>query len=89
MSMYESFQTAPEIAYNIILKKILDGEYKPGTRLSRRKMAEVTKVSVIPVIEALKKLEEETGTVLEDSPTIWLSHSRNGDLLLQYLRLKK
>ena len=59
MSMYESFQTAPEIAYNIILKKILDGEYKPGTRLSRRKMAEVTKVSVIPVIEALKKLEED------------------------------
>ena len=56
--MYESFQTAPEIAYDIILKKILSGEYKPGTRLSRRKMAEVTNVSVIPVIEALKKLEE-------------------------------
>ena len=56
---YDSFQTAPEIAYNIIIKKILDGEYQPGTRLSRRKMAEVTNVSVIPVIEALKKLEED------------------------------
>lgn len=53
-----NFQTAPEVAYNIILHKIMDGEYPPGTRLSRRKMAQVTNVSVIPVIEALKRLEE-------------------------------
>ena len=55
----ETFRTAPEIAYNIISKKILDGEFRPGMRLSRRKMAEITNVSVIPVIEALKKLEED------------------------------
>ena len=59
MEMNESFQTAPEIAYHIISQKILDGEFKPGMKLSRRKMAEVTNVSVIPVIEALKKLEED------------------------------
>lgn len=53
-----NFQTAPDVAYNIILHKIMDGEYPPGTKLSRRKMAQVTNVSVIPVIEALKRLEE-------------------------------
>jgi DNA-binding GntR family transcriptional regulator len=55
----EIFQTAPEIAYRIISQKILDGEFQPGMKLSRRKMAEVTNVSVIPVIEALKRLEED------------------------------
>ena len=54
-----NFQTASEVAYQIISQKILEGEYQPGMRLSRRKMAEVTGVSVIPVIEALKKLEED------------------------------
>jgi len=52
------FQTASEVAYDIISQKIIDGEFYPGMKLSRRKMAEVTGVSVIPVIEALKKLEE-------------------------------
>lgn len=53
-----NFQTASEIAYDIISKKIMAGEFQPGMRLSRRKMADITGVSVIPVIEALKKLEE-------------------------------
>lgn len=53
------FQTASDVAYQIISEKILDGEFKPGMKLSRRKMADVTGVSVIPVIEALKKLEED------------------------------
>ncbi|MGI6029671.1 MAG: GntR family transcriptional regulator [Candidatus Heteroscillospira sp.] len=57
--MDDQFMTAADIAYNIIMKKITDGEYAPGMRLSRRKMAEVTGVSVIPVIEALKRLEED------------------------------
>jgi len=56
------FQTAADSAYDIIFHKIMNGEYPPGTKLSRRKMAEVTDVSVIPVIEALKRLEE-TGLV--------------------------
>lgn len=41
------------------MKKITDGEYAPGMRLSRRKMAEFTGVSVILVIAALKRLEED------------------------------
>lgn len=55
----DTFQTASDIAYRIISQKILDGEYPPGMKLSRRKMAEATGVSVIPVIEALKRLEED------------------------------
>lgn len=55
----ENFQTASDIAYRIISQKILDGEYPPGMKLSRRKMADATGVSVIPVIEALKRLEED------------------------------
>lgn len=55
----EPFKSAAQVAYDIIAQKILDGEYAPGQRLSRRKMAEATGVSVIPVIEALKKLEED------------------------------
>lgn len=51
--------TAADVAYHIIKQKIVAGEYKPGMRLSRRKMAEATDVSVIPVIEALKRLEED------------------------------
>ena len=54
----ENFQTASDVAYRIISQKILDGEFPPGMKLSRRKMAEATGVSVIPVIEALKRLEE-------------------------------
>lgn len=53
------FHTAADQAYNIISKKILEGEFEPGSKLSRRKMAEVTGVSVIPVIEALNRLEED------------------------------
>ncbi|MCC8025081.1 MAG: GntR family transcriptional regulator [Clostridium sp.] len=55
----ETFQTASDVAYQIISQKILDGEFQPGMKLSRRKMAEATGVSVIPVIEALKRLEED------------------------------
>lgn len=64
----ETFTTASDVAYQVISQKILDGEYTPGTKLSRRKMAEVTGVSVIPVIEALKKLEEDG---LVDSKPQW------------------
>jgi DNA-binding GntR family transcriptional regulator len=52
-------KTAADLAYEVICDKILDGEFPPGTKLSRRKMAELTGVSMIPVIEALHRLEEE------------------------------
>lgn len=53
------FITAGQIAYNIISQKILEGEFEPGMKLSRRKMADLTGVSVIPVIDALNRLEED------------------------------
>ena len=53
------FKTSGEKAYEIIYRKIIKGELVPGFRLSKRKMANLTGVSVIPVAEALKRLEEE------------------------------
>jgi len=55
----KSYKTSAETAYTIISEKILSGEFEPGCKLSRRKMAEATGVSVIPVIEALNRLEED------------------------------
>lgn len=55
----EKFITAADKAYHIITKNILNGKYKPGDKLSRRKMAAETGVSVIPVIEALNRLSED------------------------------
>lgn len=54
-----NFETAADRAYNIICNMILKGELSQGERLTRRKMAEHTGVSVIPVIEALHRLENE------------------------------
>lgn len=53
------FETAGEKAYRIIQGKILSGEFKPGFRISLRKMAEQTGTSVIPVLEAVKRLQGE------------------------------
>jgi DNA-binding GntR family transcriptional regulator len=55
----ETFITAAEKVYQILLKKITTGEFAPGTRLPRRKLAEMTGVSQIPVLEAMKKLEQD------------------------------
>jgi len=55
----DEFKTAGQKAYEIISQKILKGDFVPGEKLSRRKMADLTGVSVIPVIEALKRLEED------------------------------
>lgn len=48
-----------ESAYDIISGKILSGELLPGEKLSIRAMAQLTGVSMIPVIEALHRLEYE------------------------------
>ena len=48
-----------ETAYDIIAGKILNGEFPPGEKLSIRAMAKLTGVSMIPVIEALHRLEHE------------------------------
>lgn len=53
------FKTSADVAYEIICKGITRGELAPGTKLTRRGMAELTGVSIIPVIEALHRLENE------------------------------
>ncbi len=55
----DPFLTAAERVYRTILRKIIQGEFPPGTRLPRRKLAELTGVSQIPVLEALKRLEQD------------------------------
>jgi DNA-binding GntR family transcriptional regulator len=52
-------RTAADKAYETIGSKILNGELEPGQKLTRRAMADLTGVSVIPVIEALHRLEAE------------------------------
>ena len=59
------FKTAAQHAYEIICQKIIDGSLKPGDRLTRRGMAKTTGMSVIPVIEALHRLESEGLVVSE------------------------
>ncbi len=59
MDNSEEFTTASERAYRIIREKILSGELEAGARLSQRKMAALSGVSIIPVIEALLRLEHD------------------------------
>ncbi len=62
------FETAGEKAYHIIQGKILSGEFPPGMRISLRKMAQQIGTSVIPVLEALKRLQ---GEMLVQSKPQW------------------
>ena len=55
----DAYKTAAEEAYEIICRKIISGELSPGSKLTRRAMSELTNVSMIPVIEALHRLESE------------------------------
>ena len=57
--MRQEFKTATERAYDRISADILNGTLAPGTRLSRRQMAAMTGVSVIPVTEAVRLLERD------------------------------
>lgn len=55
----EMYITAAEKAYRIIRDRIISGDLQAGEKLSRRNMANLTGVSIIPVIEALHRLEAE------------------------------
>lgn len=55
----DPFVTTAEKVYQILLRKITTGEFTPGKRLPRRKLAEITGVSQIPVLEAMKRLEQD------------------------------
>lgn len=52
-------RTASDQAFDTIRQKILSGELPPGSKLTRRDMAELSGTSVIPVIEAMLRLEQE------------------------------
>lgn len=53
------FQSSSDRAYEIIYHMILTGALKPGEKLIRRKLAEQSGVSTIPVLEALLRLEAD------------------------------
>lgn len=53
------FQTAAEKAYDILSQKIIKGEYEPGKRLVRRQLAAEMGMSPIPILEAMKRLEQD------------------------------
>jgi DNA-binding GntR family transcriptional regulator len=55
----QSTNTETNKAYQEMLGLILDGKLKLGEKISRRKMAELVNTSVIPVTEALHKLEND------------------------------
>lgn len=55
----EFFVTAAEKAYQAILQKIISGEFPPGFRLVRRPLAQMLGMSPIPVLEAMKRLEQD------------------------------
>jgi DNA-binding GntR family transcriptional regulator len=50
---------ASDQAYSIIKDAILKGKLKPGEKLNKRSMATLCGVSIIPVIDALNRLESE------------------------------
>ncbi|MEJ7608458.1 MAG: GntR family transcriptional regulator [Bryobacteraceae bacterium] len=52
-------ETLSGAAYEWIRDKILTGEYPLGSPLSRRRLAEELAMSLVPVAEALQKLEAE------------------------------
>jgi DNA-binding GntR family transcriptional regulator len=48
-----------DAAYDSVRKAILRGQLKPGAPLSRRRLADQLKMSVIPVTDALRRLEQD------------------------------
>lgn len=48
-----------ELAYHSIRERIFSGDYSPGHRLVLSRLAEELKVSVVPVREAIRRLEAE------------------------------
>jgi len=59
MDKTDPTMTSGERTYQIILQKLLKGEFPPGMRLTRRPLAKMLGVSHIPVLEALKRLEQD------------------------------
>ena len=58
MTTRSSPVTLADEAYRAIREEILKGELRPGTPLSRRRLARTLGMSVVPVTDALRRLEE-------------------------------
>ena len=55
----DGFKTSAQRAYEIITEGILTNALRPGQKLARKAMADMTGVSTISVMEALHRLERE------------------------------
>jgi len=51
--------TKGEAAYTEVKARILDGSFRPGSPINQRMLASALSISIIPVREALKRLEGE------------------------------
>src|SRR5260221_3253580 len=57
--MNDELASLADDAYEAIREDILRGRLGPGTPLSRRRLAEDLKMSIVPIAEALRRLEDE------------------------------
>ena len=74
---------ASDQAYKIIKKAILEGQLKPGEKLRKRSMAAFCKVSIIPIVDALNRLEIEgfvESTPYNGSRVVSLDEKRLADM---------
>ena len=57
--MDESIDSLADQAYEAVREEILRGRLRPGAALSRRRLAEQMGMSLVPVAEALRRLEDD------------------------------
>lgn len=57
--MTSSFRSKKEVVYDIIRENILNGQYKPGSRLVIDELAATLGISQIPIREAIRELEAD------------------------------
>ena len=57
--MDEQLNSLADQAYAAIRENILRGHLRPGTPLSRRRLAEELGMSIVPIAEALRRLEDD------------------------------
>ena len=57
--MNEELDSLADRAYGAVREDILRGRLAPGTPLSRRRLAEDLRMSIVPIAEALRRLEDD------------------------------
>jgi DNA-binding GntR family transcriptional regulator len=63
--MRPAFRSKNEIVYDVLRQSIIQGEYKPGTRLVIDELAATLGVSQIPIREAMRQLEADGFVTIE------------------------